>query len=189
MNSHGNNKIENLNIRYNLVPISIGVLFNLAPTFSFWLTGHGKLIELIVFLLVSSIPAFLTNSFVDKLQISENTNLYKTMGVDRFKKYAASGDLINHQIRKKYPKFRQLMSNRSMEIYLLETYKSEKIHYVLLLFCFFTSASALLNNVIFLLILIMSSNLLFNVYPIFLQQSNRLRIKMYLKKKTNRNSE
>ena len=63
---------------------------------------------------------------------------------------------------------------------LAETYLAEQIHATLLVLCIFTGTYAFVVGVKATGVLITAGNVVFNVYPILLQQYNRLRYQRVL---------
>ena len=149
----------------------------LAPCVIFYFRGEGKIYWMIVFIGISYLVSRLPRKFYDKFQISRDTKIYKSLGVDKFKRFSTNGDFINRIIRKSYPNHRNVTNLQTVNDKLNETYTIEKSHTVLLVFCLLTNVYALLTNSIGTAIILFIGNLLFNYYPNLLQQYNRLRYK------------
>jgi hypothetical protein len=111
---------------YNLIPNLIWSVLNISPILVFCFT----LIELrlvYIFLAISFIPAFLKNSFIDKLQIGKTTKTYKKLGVHLIKKVSQNGDIINGLLKKKFPEHKILTNDKkSISALISQTYVFKK---------------------------------------------------------------
>jgi hypothetical protein len=130
---------------------------------------------MLVFVGVSYLVSRLPRAFYDKFQLSKDTKIYKSLGVDKFKMFSTNGDFINKRIRKNYPKHRNVTNLRTVNDKWKETYTIEKSHTVLFAFCLLTNIYALLTNSMGTAIVLFIGNILFNYYPNLLQQYNRIR--------------
>jgi hypothetical protein len=171
-------ELEKLKYTLNLILIALLCSTTLAPCVIFYFTGEGELKWMIAFLVISYFVSRLPKSFYDRFQISTDVNIYKKLGVDKFKKLSTNGDLINRRIRKKYPTHRNVTNFETIKEKLNETYTIEKSHTVLFIFCLLTNIYAVWANSIGMAITLFIGNILFNYYPNLLQQYNRIR---YLK--------
>jgi hypothetical protein len=160
--------------RNNFIIIGLFTI-NLVPTITFYLDGNGEWKWFLIILAISLIFCKIPNSFIDKIQLSKRTIFYKRLKVHLFKKYATNGDIINKNIRKQFPNHRNIHTLLSIQKKLTETYTTEKAHLVFLIFSFLTSFYASIMKHFFLAIIITVGNIIFNLYPIFLQQYNRIR--------------
>lgn len=132
---------------------------------------------LFIILALSLLAGFLPNTFFDKIQLSQTTSLYKKIGIRIVKTYTQDGDLINRIIRKKFPGYRVFDNNSSIPRHINRAYSVEKIHFIMFLFFLLTSIYALTKGYEWWAVIITVNNLIFNIYPILLQQYNRLRFK------------
>ena len=98
------------------------------------------------------------------------------------KKFTQDGDFINRLIRRKFPQYRIFDHNASMQKHLNKAYAIEKIHFMMFLFFLLTSIYALIRGEVWWAVIITVNNLVFNLYPNFLQQYNRLRLRQVMKK-------
>ncbi|MGK7396686.1 MAG: hypothetical protein ACNS62_19065 [Candidatus Cyclobacteriaceae bacterium M3_2C_046] len=167
--------LNKLKYRLNLIIIALLCSTTLAPCLIFYVRGEGKLAWMILFIGISYLISRLPRTFYDKLQISKNVEVYKKLGVDKFKKFSTNGDYINRRIRKKYPTYRNIHNLRTITEKLNETYTIEKSHSVLFVFCLLTNIYAFWTNSFITAFILFTGNLLFNYYPNLLQQYNRIR--------------
>ena len=169
------NGLEKLKYRLNLILIALLCSTTLAPCVIFYVAGDGEFKWLCVFIAISYLISRLPKSFYDRFQISTDLKFYKRLGVDKFKRLATNGDLINRKIRKKYPTHRNVTNYETVRRNLDETYAIEKSHTVLFVFCLLTNIHAFWANSMGIAITLFIGNILFNYYPNLLQQYNRIR--------------
>jgi hypothetical protein len=169
---------------YNLIPNLVWSVLNLTPILIFCFT----LIELklvYIFLVISFIPAFLRNSFIDKLQIGKTTKTYKKIGVHLIKKVSQNGDIINTLLKKKFPEHKIITSNKkSISTLITQTYIFEKFHLVLFLYFSLIIIYSMINEYWVWSFTILLTNIAYNIYPNFLQQYIRLKLSLFEKIKT-----
>ena len=171
------NELEKLKYRLNLTIIALLCSTTLSPCVIFYIRGEGKLLWMCVFIVIGFVISRLPNSFYDRIQISRDLKVYKKLGVDKFKKLATNGDWINKRIRKKFPTYRNIINLETIEEKLKETYVIERSHTVLFVFCLLTNIYAFITHSITTAIILFFGNIIFNYYPNFLQQYNRIRYK------------
>jgi hypothetical protein len=174
-------KRKTLLVWYNLIPNLIWSILNLTPILVFCFT----LIELrliYIFLVLSFIPAFLKNSFIDKLQIGKTTKTYKKLGVHLIKKVSQNGDIINALLKKKFPEHKILTNHKkSISALISQTYVFEKFHLILFLFFSLIVIFSIINEYWIWAFTILITNIAYNVYPNFLQQYIRLKLSLFEK--------
>lgn len=148
-----------------LVPISIFCYTRLDPKL-FWL-----------FIGISFLPVFLSNSFLNKIQLANKTTTYQKLRVGIVLQLSQNGVVINRLIRKRFPGYKAVRKDpKSVNKLIKQTYAFEKFHYMLFLFFSMTSIYALVAGYIGWAAIILLTNLLYNVYPILLQQYIRLKL-------------
>ena len=171
---------------YNLISNLIWSILNLTPILVFCFT----LIELrliYIFLALSFIPAFLKNSFIDKLQIGKTTKTYTKLGVHLIKKVSQNGDIINALLRKKFPEHKILTSDKkSISALISQTYVFEKFHLILFVFFSLIIIYSIVNEHWIWAFAILLTNIAYNLYPNFLQQYIRLKLSLFEKMKMKR---
>ena len=78
---------------------------------------------------------FFPNSFFDKIQLSDNPDWYRRVGVKFMNRFAQHGTFINRILEKKYPCFKVLYKSKaSIRRQYAQTYFFEKFHFSLFLF-------------------------------------------------------
>lgn len=168
-------ELEKIKYRLNLILIAGLCSMTLAPCVIFYFRGEGKIYWMIVFIVISYLVSRLPRTFYDKFQISRDTKIYRSLGVDKFKRFSTNGDFINSRIRKSYPNHRNVTNLQTVRDKLNETYTIEKSHTVLLVFCLLTNVYAFMANSIGIATILFVGNIVFNYYPNLLQQYNRIR--------------
>lgn len=182
-----NSILENARYRLNLIIIALFCSTTLAPCVLFFFTGKGESIWLIIFIIVSYLFSLIPKHFYDKWQLSSNLKMYHILKVHVFKRFATNGDITNKILRRKFPLHRNVKNYASLVGKLEETYTVEKAHSVLFIFCLLTSIYAFHVGAVGTGGLLFWGNIVFNLYPNFLQQYNRIRYKKVIKQfqKTN----
>lgn len=144
---------------------------------------------LFLFIGLSLLPALLSHSTIDKLQLAKSTKTYKKLGVSLIQHVSQSGVFINYLIRRQYPSHKVVRrERRSIEALLKQTYFFEKFHITGLVFFCLNSIYALGKGLVGWALFLTSINLVYNVYPILLQQYIRLKLAGYNKKSEIRTS-
>jgi hypothetical protein len=129
-----------------------------------------------VFIAISFIPAILSQKTLNKLQLSKNTRFYERLGVRVIRRFVQHGDIANRISRKNKPGYQVITQKSNPAAYLKTIAMYERFHLMCLLFFLFTTVAALLDGRFIIAIMVMISNIIYNFYPILLQQFNRIRI-------------
>jgi hypothetical protein len=166
---------------YNQIPNVFWSVVSFTPLGCFWYLATD-LKWLFILLGISLLAGFLPNSFFDAVQLGQTTSIYRKIGIRFVKKFTQDGDLINRLIRSKIPQYRVFDDNRSIQKHLAKAYAIERIHFVMFIFFLLTSIYALFRREVSWAVVITVNNLIFNLYPNFLQQYNRLRLRRLMKK-------
>ncbi len=175
-------KIKKKVAAYNMIPNVIWSVICLLPI-SVFCYSYMNVKLICIFLLVSMVFIFLPKSFFTILQLGKTPVFYKKTGVIFLNKFTQNGEIINALIRKKYPDYKMVSKNsRSIEKLFQQTYMLEKFHFLMFSFFMFTSVYALFQNQYGWAFFITITNIIYNVYPILLQQYIRSRISFFNKK-------
>ncbi|WP_337042510.1 hypothetical protein [Emticicia sp. 17c] len=137
---------------------------------------------LYLFIGISLPTMFIPTAFLHKIQLSHNTHIYHKIGIRFIKKYTQDGDLINKFIRSRYPAYKYVDNKQSFKKVVGRSYVNERFHYMVFVFFLLATIYAFIHGFIYDGIIMTASNIIFNVYPIFLQQYNRIRINALLKR-------
>lgn len=168
---------------YNMIPNLIWSVIFLTPITVFCFSNMNVK-WILIFFIISFLTIFLPRSFFNIFQLGTNSSVYKKTGVIFINKFTQNGDIINRIIRKKYPGYK-LVSKKNSSIKKLfnQTYMFEKFHFLMFSFFLLISFFAVFIHLYGWAIFIIITNLIYNVYPILLQQYIRLRIETISRKK------
>lgn len=140
---------------------------------------------LYIFSGISCIVIFLPTSLLNKIQLSQSSNAYKKIGIRFIKQYTQDGDLVNRFIKHKHPQYKYVENKQAIKKLIGKSYMQEKFHYIVLVFFICITVYAFKVGLIGWAIFISLANIVYNLYPIFLQQYNRIRINYLLKRQSN----
>jgi Glycosyl-4,4'-diaponeurosporenoate acyltransferase len=187
MNLTGNKdsaKIKKMVGWYNMIANLFWSALNLVPI-SVFCYSLMNLKLFYIFLVPILLTKLLPKSFFDSIQIGRTRAVYKKIGVHFINRFTQNGDIINRLIRKKFPQYKVIaISKVSVRKLLKQTYIFEKFHFAMFLFFTSTTIYALTQNYLKWALIISITNLVYNVYPIFLQQYIRVRLVSAGKRKT-----
>ena len=161
---------------YNIIANLFWSVFNLVPI-SIFCYRYLSLKLLFTFLAIGMLCVFLPKSFFDRLRLASSASGYKKLGVLFFNKFIQNGELINNLVRKRFPGYKVVSVNqKSIHKLLYQSYMFEKFHSIMFLVFVLVMIYALVNNYIWWSIIIFFNNILYNVYPILLQQYLRIKL-------------
>jgi hypothetical protein len=160
---------------YNAVVNVFWSLLAFVPVSIFWCRVTGR-IWLWVFVAVSVTPFFLPTSTLRYFALGANVTPYRQLGVPWVNKFVQHGRLINDLPRRKYPEYRRTISRAKVPILVQNSYVQERFHWTVLLFFLLTSAYAIVHGNFGWAVLTTVINVVYNLYPIWLQQYIRLRV-------------
>lgn len=99
---------------------------------------------------------------------------YERIGVRGLITFVQHGKWVNRLLRKRYPGYRIVYDSETIRKKIRETYLFERFHYGLLLVLFIIMVHA---GISIWGMVLAGCNIAYNVYPIFMQQYVRLRLK------------
>jgi hypothetical protein len=144
---------------------------------------------LVLSLILSFIPAFLSRQTMAKLQISKTAAIYKKLGISLIQQISQNGVLVKLLVRRKYPNYTVVRrEKRAIESLLNQTYINEKFHLVGLVFFSLLTGFALLKGLGWWALFFTGANLFYNIYPILLQQYIRVKLALYNRQATSSRS-
>ncbi|MFC0514249.1 hypothetical protein ACFFGT_08565 [Mucilaginibacter angelicae] len=150
-------------------------ILGFAAVLVYWVSA-GLSAWFYIFIVLSIIPAFLSQKIFAGLQLSNSTELYERLGVRFIRKFVQQGDIANRLVRKNDPAYQVIRIKANPEGYLKTIMMYERYHFICLIFFLLTSGMALVEGRYIQALIIMISNMFYNFYPILLQQYNRIRI-------------
>lgn len=128
---------------------------------------------LYVIVIVSVFAFNIPAKLISALNLSSNTLTYQRVGIRALRWVVQDGMLVNRFSRNKQKVIANAQSARN---YLSKIEMQERYHYSCFVFFTLSSVSALSTGKVWMAFLATVSNIIYNVYPILLQQYNRLRI-------------
>jgi hypothetical protein len=135
---------------------------------------------LYVFIAASVLAFNIPVKLISVLNLSTNPRTYELIGVRAMRWLVQDGMLV-HRVNQRLGKNQKVIPNRkAARRYLNKIVVQERYHYSCFVFFSLSSVSAILTGKIGLALLMAISNIIYNVYPILLQQYNRLRIRKLL---------
>ncbi len=177
-------KIKTTLAFYNMIPNLVWSIINLTPItiFCFTLINTGTVY---LFLVLSLVPAFLKNSFLDRIQIGRTTMIYRKLGVHMINKLAQNGAIVNALMKRKFPGYKVVIKKeKSISTLIYQTYVFEKFHMILFIFFSLSSLYALVKGNLSWAFIILLTNIAYNIYPNLLQQYIRIKLKLFSKRPT-----
>lgn len=139
--------------------------------------AHRSPIISIITIVFSIIVFLFPGKWFEGLALSQNRKSYERLGLKFFRNFVQDGTLVNRYMKKRKKDFVLIRNRNEADIYLRTIAVRERFHYCCLALFSITSICALIDGRFGLGFLIVLSNILYNVYPILLQQYNRLRIR------------
>ena len=183
MTLHSNDdlyKINKILILYNLTLNILWTILAVMPISLFIGFNPPDIKGFVIVLIISILPFFLPNSFLDRIKFGKTTKTYEKMGVLFIQKITQNGDIVNKQIRKKFPGYRTVSYKKSSINNLIrQTFSFEKYHIMMFIIFSLTSIYALSKIHLWWAIIISIINLLYNICPILLQHYIRLKLALH----------
>ena len=153
----------------NLLPIYIFCYRFVEPL---WLYVAGA---------ISLVMLFLPRAFLNKMQLGTTTGVYHKLGVHYINQVTQNGAFINKLIRKKFPHYKVVDNTRqAVQLHYRKTYMYERFHYLLLCFFICIMFYALVQKQYAWAALLLLTNILYNVYPVLLQQYVRVKLEPFV---------
>ena len=164
---------------YDAVPNVLWSVLGFAPVVAFccqhlaqpWLYGFGA-----ASLLAYAWPV----AWLRRLQLSAGEVAYRRLGVPGLNRFTQRGSLLNGLVRRRYPHYRALAGRAALAKLWRTTYQQERFHWAALLFSLFVSGYAVGGGWLGWALLLTLANVGYNLYPIWLQQYVRLRLRRAL---------
>jgi len=129
--------------------------------------------------IVMSILGFsVPKRWLSTFTLSSNPHTYERIGIKIMLWFVQNGKLVNRIERACGRKAGKVTKLKNIDVFLKTTTISEKYHFSCLIFFGLSTLSALSTGKIRFALYIMFWNIIYNVYPILLQQYVRLRINL-----------
>jgi hypothetical protein len=120
---------------------------------------------------------FLPNRFYTFFQISDSKRFYKKMGIPIFQQFTQQGKLAKRITTYFGGKVLLLPKEKRLKQLKGQIRSFETFHWACFIFFNLTAVHAFQNGKAILFIVILTSNVMYNVIPILIQQYNRIRLK------------
>jgi len=131
------------------------------------------------FVVVSLLPLMVTTSTLRFLELSSTVVTYRKLGVHWVNHFVQHGTLINNLLRQKYPEYGRMRYRTRTASLMQSTYIQERFHWAVLLFFLLASLYGIAHGQLGWALLITIINVVFNLYPIWLQQYIRVRLNRF----------
>lgn len=135
---------------------------------------------LIMSITLSILIYVLPAKWLNALMLSKDRKTYERLGLKFFRYFVQDGTLVNRYLRKHKMDFGVIRNRNHAIVYLRTISIQERFHYCCLIMFTLTSLCAIVLGRPGLGLLIVLNNILYNVYPILLQQYNKVRINTVL---------
>jgi hypothetical protein len=181
--------------RGNIVGIAAMSILWITPTLQFWGAVFGpfrpygypaedvapSLVGFVLGLAACFVPRLLPATYYRCWEGRRGPRVYGAVGVRAFKRLVPNGDLVNRWARRLDPRYRVIRDQASAVAWLDRTRDSERSHLVLLVAGLLTAAYAARIGWNGWAVGLTASNVVFNLYPVFLQRYTRCRIAKLLR--------
>lgn len=137
----------------------------------------GSIWPLYIILVASILTYKVPAKWLLALTLSSDRRTYEALGVKTIRWFVQNGTLVA-RIKQRIgsSKHERIITRQSIEAYLKNIVIQERFHYSCFVFFTFSTFSALSTGKIGMALSITFWNILYNIYPVLLQQYNRLRI-------------
>lgn len=135
---------------------------------------------LYLFVGLSLLAYIVPTAILRLLELSSNPTLYRQLGVRWINHVAQHGTLINGLTRRREPNYRRVSSRVAAKNLIRTTYFQERFHWAMLILFALCSIYAVVHRHGDWALLITATNVIYNLYPIWLQQYIRIRLRRYV---------
>jgi len=134
--------------------------------------------QLVAFIAIAVIPVFLPRSLLQKLQVSNDEDWYKRLGIHHINRWTQNGVLIKRKLIRQFGiRAPQVRNQRRISALISQTYMFERFHWMLFIIFALVMADALSGGHLVWGLVLLISNIIYNVCPNLLQQYLRLRLR------------
>jgi hypothetical protein len=150
-----------------------------APVIYFWL--GRDITYLYSFMLAGVLLGLLPNNIFRHFQLSRRSRFYEVLGVKFIRRFVQNGTFINRAVRRNDETYKVIRDRRQAQSYLSTINMYERYHLSCFVFFGLTLVYSMISRADVVVLPILVANVLYNVYPILLQQYNKLRVMRILK--------
>jgi Glycosyl-4,4'-diaponeurosporenoate acyltransferase len=133
------------------------------------------------FILAGVLSGLLPNKIFRHFQLSSRARFYEVLGVKFIQRFVQNGTYINRIIRRNDESYKVIRDRRQVQRYLSTINMYERYHVSCFVFFGLTLIYAIISRADVVVLPILAANVLYNVYPILLQQYIKLRVIRILK--------
>lgn len=128
-------------------------------------------------LLAASLLAYaLPKAWFGRWQLSPRLAAYQRLGVHLVNRFTQHGDIVHGLLRRWYPQYRHVRGRTAVPALISATYHQERFHLVGLVFFLLTTLYAAALGYAGWVGLLLLTNVVYNLYPMWLQQYIRVRL-------------
>jgi hypothetical protein len=131
-------------------------------------------------LVVSCVAYVVPTAQVRRLELRQGDAFYRRVGVRWANRVVQDGALVNWVLQRKAPGYQRFRSRADGLRLLRGTYANERFHWAALLFSVCSAVYAATSGRWGWSLGLLLVNIVYNLYPIWLQQSVRIRLERYL---------
>ncbi len=146
-----------------------------APVVLFWIDNYEP-ISFFLLLSFSCVFLFFPVSLFNAPQISKSKSFYEKLGVRHALLFTQDGKIINNLVKRTNPNYKAVSSKTDLLRLHKKMMAYEKYHLMCCVFFFCTFIWAILHSEYTAAALMFLANVAYNIYPLLIQQYNRLRM-------------
>ena len=128
------------------------------------------------FVAASAVGFIMPASTLRYLELGSTVTIYRRLGVHWVNHFVQHGTLVNRWVRRSYPGYQPMQFRTRIPHLLQSTYVQERFHWMVLVFFILSSLYAVADGHPVWALLITIMNVVYNLYPIWLQQYIRVRL-------------
>jgi hypothetical protein len=141
------------------------------PVILYWVTADRMWLG--PFLVISAMGLLVSSR---SYLLSRNVRFYESLGVRWVRLFVQDGDLISRGRKKRATGQRIIRNKLTGRNYLKKIVMYEKFHFLCFLFFTLTTLHALVYGNLKMALISTGCNIIYNIYPLLLQQFNRIRV-------------
>lgn len=146
------------------------------PVVWYWYLRDAGIV-ILIYVIVSVAVGFLPARFFAKLQLSKSRRAYERLGVRFIAQFVQDGSFSNRISGRKLISRSTIKDEKKLSSYLKTLSMYERYHMECLVFFMITVIDSLFQGLLVFSFILLVLNIIYNFYPIILQQYNRLRVK------------
>jgi Glycosyl-4,4'-diaponeurosporenoate acyltransferase len=126
---------------------------------------------------ISLVPYFLPVSILDRMGVSSSPATYRRLGVGLVNRFTQDGILVRKFARRSHPNRSRLADPKVIAGLRSAAFQRERFHLAGFLFFLLVTGRAIWLGQWYWTLLLLTSNIVYNAYPVLLQQYIRLRLR------------